>query len=385
MTMLLVFSIIFLLLIVYPYAFYPILLKLLVNIRKHTLYSLDKLQVNEEDLPTITVLIAAYNEADYIEQAIHNIYEQHYPHCAVHVGSDGSTDQTVNTVRKLQLQYPSLHIHDLTRRGKNAINEYLIAHSESEVIVHLDADVRLESGALHSMCSRFIDQEIGAVIGTSIDAPMNNSLHDHAAEHSVYRSLEFQTRSMESQLASTVTSLGHCYALRRIHSKPLPNEKVCDDYMPILNVLLARKRVIADPYACAFEIRTSPPGMEFKQAKRFAACGMASVAEAEELLMPKNGLIALFLWSRKMLRWLMPFFYLLAISTSFLAWHEGSMIGKIIVHCLLGVLILSIPGFLGMRIMPMRQACIFVRLQMSLLGAWIHVLRSNTSSTWEHS
>ncbi|MFM7157516.1 MAG: hypothetical protein ACKO0Y_06855, partial [Bacteroidota bacterium] len=103
------------------------------------------------------------------------------------------------------------------------------------------------------------------------------------------------------------------------------------------------------------------------------------------LLMPKNGLIALFLWSRKMLRWLMPFFYLLAISTSFLAWHEGSMIGKIIVHCLLGVLILSIPGFLGMRIMPMRQACIFVRLQMSLLGAWIHVLRSNTSSTWEHS
>lgn len=383
MTILLVCSIILLFLIFYPYGLYPLLLKILMKVRKHALHSLDRQQVEDASLPSIAILIAAYNEAEYIEDAIHTIYAQHYPQCAVYVGSDGSTDETVNIVRRLQAIYPNLHVHDLSRRGKNAVNEYLVKHSESEVIVHLDADVRLQAGALHSMCARFINQNIGAVIGTSIDSPMNRSRDNHAEEHSAYRSLEFQTRSMESRLASTVTSLGHCYALRRRYRKPLPNDKVCDDYMPILNVLLAGKRVIADPYACAYEIRTSPPGMEFKQAKRFAACGMASVAEAEELLLPKYGLVALFLWSRKMLRWLMPFFYLLAITTSFLAWNEGSMIGKIILHLLIGIIIVAIPGFLGIRIMPIRQACIFVRLQISLLGAWIHVLRSNSSSTWE--
>ena len=385
MIILLACTFILLFLMIYPYVFYPMLLKLLMNIRKNSLHSLDTPNVLEHDLPNIAILIAAYNEAEYIEEAIHSIYAQNYTHCAVHVGSDGSTDDTVNIVERLQEQYPTLHVHALSRRGKNAVNEYLVSHSDSEVIVHLDADVRLQPGALYSMCARFTNQEIGAVIGTSIDAPMSVSQDNHAEEHSAYRSLELQTRSMESALASTVTSLGHCYAVRRKHRKPLPNDKVCDDYMPILHVLLAHKRVIADPHACAYEIRISSPGMEFKQAKRFAACGMATVGEADALLSPKYGLISLFLWSRKMLRWLMPFFYILALCTSFLAWHKGSMIGMIILHCLIGIMIISIPGFLGIRIMPIRQACIFVRLQLSLLGAWLHVFRSNASSTWERA
>jgi hypothetical protein len=52
---------------------------------------------------------------------------------------------------------------------------------------------------------------------------------------------------------------------------------------------------------------------------------------------------------------------------------------------LIGLILLSLPGFLGLRINIIRQACIFVRLQISLLGAWIHVLRSNASSTWERA
>ena len=372
-------------LMIYPYAVYPPFLKILMKFKRNTLHSLDIPNIPEEHLPNIAVLIAAYNESEYIEDAIHTIYAQRYPRCEVHVGSDGSTDDTVQIVERLQNQYPNLHVHALERRGKNAVNEYLVSHSQSDVIVHLDADVRLQPGALYSMCSRFTDANIGAVIGTSIDAPVNGTQDNHAAEHSVYRSLEFQTRSMESALSSTVTSLGHFYAVRRIYRRSLPNEQVCDDYMPILQVLLEHKRVLADPHACAFEIRTSPPGMEFKQAKRFAACGMATVGEADALLSPKYGLIALFLWSRKMLRWLMPIFYLLAICTSFLAWHEGSIIGMIIFHCLIGLILLSLPGFLGLRINIIRQACIFVRLQISLLGAWIHVLRSNASSTWERA
>jgi glycosyltransferase involved in cell wall biosynthesis len=369
MFILLACTLLLLFLMIYPYAVYPKLLKLLMIFKKHALHSLDIPNINEDALPSIAVLIAAYNESEYIEDAIHTIYAQRYPRCEVHVGSDGSTDDTVKIVERLQQQYPNLHVHRLERRGKNAVNEYLVSHSNSDVIVHLDADVRLQSGALYSMCSRFTDPHIGAVIGTSIDAPKHDSRDNHAAEHSVYRSLEFQTRSMESALSSTVTSLGHFYAVRRIYRRPLSNDK----------------RVLADPHACAYEIRTSPPGMEFKQAKRFAACGMATVGEADALLSPKYGLIALFLWSRKMLRWLMPIFYLLEICTSFLAWHEGSIIGMIIFHCLLGVILLSIPGFLGLRIIIIRQACIFVRLQMSLLGAWIHVLRSNASSTWERA
>jgi hypothetical protein len=64
---------------------------------------------------------------------------------------------------------------------------------------------------------------------------------------------------------------------------------------------------------------------------------------------------------------------------------EDSIGGQYLFFVLSGIIVLSIPGFLGIRIMPIRQACMFVRLQMSLLGAWLHVLGSNTSSSWERT
>lgn len=385
MNMHFIFALIAVFFMVYPFAFYPIVLRILIFLRKTSLHSLDIPQSKLEDLPSIAVLISAYNEAEYIEEAIRTIIDQRYPKYEIHIGSDGSTDDTVKRVEILQNEIPHLHVHDLSKRGKNAVNEYLVAHSTSEIIVHVDADVRLKPGALYSMCSRFHDAEVGAVIGTSMDAPMDNAHHDHEEEHSAYRNMEFKTRSMESALASTITSLGHFYAVRRIYRKVLPNEKVCDDYMPILHVLMEKKRVIADPHAFAYEVREMKPGTEFKQAKRFAACGMASVFEARKLLLPQYGMIALFLWSRKMFRWLMPILYIKAMGFTLIAWMEDSIGGQYLFFVLSGIIVLSIPGFLGIRIMPIRQACMFVRLQMSLLGAWLHVLGSNTSSSWERT
>ena len=115
-------------LMIYPYAVYPSLLKILMKFKRNTLHSLDIPNIQEEYLPNIAVLIAAYNESEYIEDAIHTIYAQRYPRCEVHVGSDGSTDDTVQIVERLQNQYPNLHVHALERRGKNAVNEYLVSH-----------------------------------------------------------------------------------------------------------------------------------------------------------------------------------------------------------------------------------------------------------------
>jgi len=96
-------------------------------------------------------------------------------------------------------------------------------------------------------------------------------------------------------------------------------------------------------------------------------------------------MIALFLWSRKMFRWLMPILYMKAMGFALIAWMEDSIGGQYLFFVLSGIIVLSIPGFLGIRIMPIRQACMFVRLQISLLGAWLHVLGSNASSSWERT
>jgi cellulose synthase/poly-beta-1,6-N-acetylglucosamine synthase-like glycosyltransferase len=150
-----IFALIAVFFMVYPFALYPIMLKILMYLHKKSLHSLDTPQIKLEDLPSIAVLISAYNEAEYIEEAIRTITDQRYPKYEIHIGSDGSTDDTVKRVEILQNEILHLHVHDLSKRGKNAVNEYLVAHSTSEIIVHVDADVRLKPGALHSMCARF--------------------------------------------------------------------------------------------------------------------------------------------------------------------------------------------------------------------------------------
>lgn len=370
--------------ILYPYVLYPFVLQILTVIQRTSLHSLKPKQLNDEEYPSVAVLIAAYNEGDYIVDAIHSIYKEQYPKLSVFVGSDGSTDSTVARVQSLQKEYPTLTLYDLSRRGKNRVNDYLVEHSQSDIIIHLDADCRIMKGSLHAMCSHYSDPEIGAVLGTSIDNPEeDHRIDNHAKEQSRYRNLEVKTRAMESALSSTVTSLGHCYSLRRKYRMPLPNDRVCDDYMPLLTILLQKKRVIAEQYARVIEVRSALPGMEFIQAQRFAACGIASVLEASPLLSPRYGLVSLFLWSRKMLRWLMPVFLLLALLSSIAGMFLGSIICTGFIGAFAIVVMLSIPGFFGVKTIPMRQACIFVRITISLIRAWFHILGSNPSAAWE--
>lgn len=108
------------LLILYPFIIYPLILELLVRIRKNKLFQSSISDISTDQLPEISVLIAAYNEVDTLEETIETIYNQEYPKIQVHVGSDGSNDGTVELLYELQKKYPSLCVYDITRRGKIA-------------------------------------------------------------------------------------------------------------------------------------------------------------------------------------------------------------------------------------------------------------------------
>ncbi|WP_276488269.1 glycosyltransferase [Ectopseudomonas mendocina] len=58
-----------------------------------------------EQLPLVTVVIASYNHADYIEQCILSVIRQTYPHIELLVIDDGSTDDSVIRIERLQQEY----------------------------------------------------------------------------------------------------------------------------------------------------------------------------------------------------------------------------------------------------------------------------------------
>ncbi len=61
------------------------------------------------DLPPISIVVYAHNDADYLAKHLPLILKQDYPTFEVIVVSDGSTDDTSDLVSRLELEHPNLH------------------------------------------------------------------------------------------------------------------------------------------------------------------------------------------------------------------------------------------------------------------------------------
>jgi poly-beta-1,6-N-acetyl-D-glucosamine synthase len=107
------------------------------------------------DFPPVSLLIAAYNEAENILETFRGINGQDYPgQVEIIVVDDGSTDMTIDILKSLRLR--NLKIVQATHGGKaKALNEGL-KHVSNEIVVCIDADTFLHSQALKRIVARFL-------------------------------------------------------------------------------------------------------------------------------------------------------------------------------------------------------------------------------------
>jgi len=113
--------------------------------------------------PPITILIAAYNEEDCIQETIESIIKQHYlGHITIWVGDDGSIDKT----RKKVLESIHKHRHNLNvsikiytsgiNLGKGSILNKILDYCETEYCITIDADTYLFRHALEKIVTNII-------------------------------------------------------------------------------------------------------------------------------------------------------------------------------------------------------------------------------------
>ncbi|HJY62592.1 MAG TPA: glycosyltransferase, partial [Ignavibacteria bacterium] len=96
-----------------------------------------------ETCPTVTMIVAAYNEEKVIAGKMNNLLNLDYPSELMQliIVSDGSTDSTPSIVSKnssfLLLQY-------LERRGKSHAMNHAVLHATGEIIIFSDANSMLK-------------------------------------------------------------------------------------------------------------------------------------------------------------------------------------------------------------------------------------------------
>ena len=116
--------------------------------------------------PSVSVIIAAYNEEKVIGERLENALAFDYPRdrLQILVASDGSTDRTEEIVAGYASQ--GVLLLSLPRRGKIRTLNAAVARATGKILVFTDANIMCRPDTLRALVSNFADPAVGGVAGT---------------------------------------------------------------------------------------------------------------------------------------------------------------------------------------------------------------------------
>lgn len=332
--------------------------------------------------PSVSVIIAAHNEADQIRRRLENLRGQAYPVDAIEiiVASDGSTDDTVGVIEAYAGSDPRVRTVALSRVGKIAALDAAVRASSGEILVFTDANTLFASDAIARLVAPFADPAVGGVAGDQ------RYLHDgEGAGERGFWSVDRVIKQAESAAGSTISATGAIYAVRRALYDRVP-PGVTDDFAISTGVVAAGRRLVFAPDAVAWERVADTGGREYARKVRIITQGLQGVRLRAALLDPRrSGFYAVQLLTHKLLRRLgvVPLL-VVAASTPFLAGRGSlyrlALAGQMAVYGL-GVVGLAARGRAA-RIPLLNIPAFFCLVNAAALHALWNTLRGRRIERW---
>ncbi len=274
----------------YPYAIYPLILKLLRR---------KPVRVAPADL-RVSLLFCAYNEVEALPKKIENlrILKERMPELQILAYDDNSNDGSSElwaTAADLVTV-----IRGEGRTGKAAGMKRLEALAGGEILVFTDANVMLAPNAIQKLLPYFADAEVGGVCGTLRYAsdPSSNT----AQIGSIYWRLDESLRSHESATGDVMGADGSIFSVRKSLYPTFP-DTVLDDFTVSMSVIFAGKRLISAPDVIAFENSVAHRDEELRRKIRIGARAFHTHMHLKEQLGRMSLLNRFKYLSHKLLRW----------------------------------------------------------------------------------
>ncbi|WP_432460879.1 MULTISPECIES: glycosyltransferase family 2 protein [unclassified Agarivorans] len=308
-------------LIVYGYTLYPLLLLLFSGIKqavRDTRYLWrrhERRSYEPKQWPSVSIIIAAYNEEQCLAQRVDNLLKLSYPQdkLTIHIGSDGSTDQTNSILRAVEAEHFQAHIFEQNRGKINVLND-LVDQSEDEILVMSDANTDFAVDAIENLVRHFDRQEVGAVCGELhlVDSESADN------KDGIYWRYEQMLKFHESRLGGLLGANGAIYAMAKRFYQVLPANTIVDDFMIVMNVSKAGKQVIYEPNAVAYEEVAPSLKEEENRRIRIGTGNYQAFNRCLWALNPLRGARCFTYFSHKVLRWFTPHFMLIALVSNLL-------------------------------------------------------------------
>ena len=285
----------------YTYVGYGLLLYALVKLKQIFRPSSFE-RYAEEELPEVTLIVAAYNEADFIAQKIVNSVSLRYPKERLQVwivtdGSDDATPQIVENVSTVR------HFFQPERRGKIAAVNRVMPQVTTPVVIFTDANTILNQPAAIHLVRHFKDPRVGAVAGEKRVSSPDEDAASGAGE-GFYWKYESALKRWDSMLYSVVGAAGELFAVRTDLFQEVPGDTIIEDFYLTLSIAQADYRVVYEPEAYAVEGPSASVKEELKRKIRIAAGGIQAIVRLKRLLNPfRYGWLSFQYVSHRVLRW----------------------------------------------------------------------------------
>jgi cellulose synthase/poly-beta-1,6-N-acetylglucosamine synthase-like glycosyltransferase len=314
----------------YVYAGYPLLLAAWAFLRPRPV----RRQI-PDDPPPVSLIIAARNEGARLAAKLENLASLDYPRdrLQVIVVSDGSTDETHDVLERARAWVEAVEV---PAGGKSAAVNAGVQRARHEILVFADARQAFAPDAVRHLVANFTDPDVGGVSGELVldcehaDTGPGAAAQDLSPAGSssigegvgLYWRYEKWLRRHESAVGSTLGATGAIYAMRRSLWRSLPPETLLDDVLAPMRAVLARRRIVFEPNARAFDRVAPDAATESRRKSRTLAGNYQLLWLEPRLLLPFVNPMWFQFVSHKLGRLVVPYALVLSfVSSAILARH----------------------------------------------------------------
>lgn len=372
----------------YAYLGYGILLFFLVRLKRLFTSSARKNSHEPPYEPTVTLVVPAYNEEDFILKKVENCLQLDYPKDKFEIIfiTDGSTDRTKELLEK---DGRVKVLHEDRRAGKSAAENRAMKFVKSEIVVFCDANTLLNKEAIRELVKHYRDPKVGAVSGEK-RIMTSEAEGASAAGEGLYWKYESALKKMDSEMLTIVGAAGELISFRTSLVEDLEEDTILDDFMQSMRIALKGYRVIYEPNAYAMETASADVKEELKRKVRICAGGWQSMSR----LLPafnlfKHPLLTFLYTSHRVLRWSIAAFSLPFIFVLNMFLLDKGWIYQIL---FLGQVLFYLMAFVGwylqskkIKVKVLFVPYYFTMMNYAVFAGFLRWLKGSQKATWERA
>jgi cellulose synthase/poly-beta-1,6-N-acetylglucosamine synthase-like glycosyltransferase len=329
-------------------------------------------------LPTVSLIVPAYNEEYVIERKLENVLALDYPpdRLDIVVASDDSSDATHEIVERFARRGVSLL--RCPRGGKVAAQDRAVRETAGEIVAFGDANVEWAADALRQLVAPFADPDVGMACGrVRLVNPAGGT-----NQEGVYWRYEMWLRARESAVHSITGSNGAIYAVRREAYREVDPRFGHDMSFPYLMVQNGY-RAVYEPRAHATESMTTDIEDEFRRKVRMFEHAWLMLFRGRMFRLRVGPIYWIELVSHRLLRyWSGPLHVVLLASSALLS-GSGAAYAVALGVQLAALALVGISIVARGRIRPLRILHYYLLVTLATVIALGGYLRRGVPATWD--